>query len=85
MRVRELIAALKQYNPDSEVLTAADEEGNSFNTVYELDLAYVDNYELEHNSIESVHLAEDLVDDSDLDELDPEAVIDKTLVVVIWP
>jgi len=47
MKVKELVKRLKQEDPDSEVILASDEEGNSFNTLSVIDCAIYDPEERE--------------------------------------
>lgn len=65
MNVKELIAELKNYDPEMEIIVSSDEEGNSFSSLYTIGAAicYQDG-----NEISLVH--PDDIDDYDEDELD---------------
>jgi hypothetical protein len=72
MKVHELIEQLSKHPQDAEVILSSDPEGNSYDTVYEVDAAY---YDPEGQEIWPVH--EDEIEEDEYENL--------TVGVFIWP
>lgn len=72
MTVGSLRAVLSKFPDDMHVLVASDEEGNSFEHLYDVEVSKY--YEIDRE-IQTVH-------PDDFDEYDPD---DLTDAVVLWP
>lgn len=66
MKVKELIEILEKLNPDREVVLSSDEEGNRFNTLFDVGIG--DWWDEENDFIQDDpdYLAELIADDTPL-------------------
>lgn len=77
MKVKELMALLKDVDPEREVILAADEEGNHFNTVYSVEIMCYKEDEVSYEQLTEELKAQGFTED-DIDS-------DGKPCVVIWP
>lgn len=84
MNATSPLVRILEKNPDLQILVASDAEGNSFSSLDDVSIQYVDRH-YAGGRTEEIWDAEDLLDDVEDSDEEAEVLSNFKKVLVIWP